>query len=262
LTAFSWGYWGWGNSVPQFVQAATAHESANGFQPPAFADVRLSRSVRAPGFNGRALERLVGPSRYRWLKGLGNARIATGESGVKIAEPADAHALLDYVKEHATEGRRVLFFCACPGDRRPPCHRMTVATLLLAAAHARHVDLTVVEWPGGEPERRELRLTNAQEKRARGKTIPLGARMPSDGLATLPWGSTVMVRRGDRVRGVLTGPAIFADGWRLPQLDVGRSDSSDKAALEEQVKKLRVTWGCAPRRWESLRLTGDHRLKR
>jgi hypothetical protein len=54
LTSFSWGYWGWGNSVPQFLQAAAAHEAARGFMPPAFADVRLRRSGRAPGFNGRA----------------------------------------------------------------------------------------------------------------------------------------------------------------------------------------------------------------
>src|SRR5262245_10852333 len=41
LTAFSWGYWGWGNSVPEFLEAAAALESARGFGPPAFADVRL-----------------------------------------------------------------------------------------------------------------------------------------------------------------------------------------------------------------------------
>src|SRR4029077_3274609 len=100
------------------------------------------------------------------------------------AEPAEANALLDFVKEQASDGRRVLFFCACPVERLRDCHRTRVATLLLSAARDRHVDLTVVEWPGGDPESRELRLTTTEEKRARGKTIPLGERMPSDGLAT------------------------------------------------------------------------------
>ena len=244
LTAYSWGYWGWGNSVPQFLQAATALESARGFDSPAFADVRLSRSVRAPGFNGKALENLVGSSRYRWFKGLGNDNIATGKSGVKIADPPEAHALLDFVKEQAVDGRRVLFFCACEVGH--PCHRRTVATLLLSAARVRRVDLTIIEWPGGDPDVRELRLKTDRERRASGKTIPLGQRMPTDGSATLPWGSTVMVRRGDEVQQVLTGPAIFKNEWRLPRLSV--PGASEKAKPAAQARKLRAMWRCGPRR--------------
>lgn len=60
---------------------AAAAEAARGFEPPAFADVRLRRSVRAPGFNGAAFEKTVAPERYRWLSGLGNACIETRESG-------------------------------------------------------------------------------------------------------------------------------------------------------------------------------------
>jgi hypothetical protein len=190
----------------------------------------------------------VGTASYRWFKGLGNAFIATGEPGVKIAEPTEAQALLEFIREQAADRRRVLFFCACPVERLRTCHRTAVATLLLNAASSRDVDLAVVEWPGGDPESRELRLTTEQEKRARGKTIPLGKELPTDGLATLPWGSTVTVRSGEQARPVLTGPAIFADEWRLPQLDISNAAATDTAALEARAKKLRAAWGCNPRR--------------
>src|SRR5712691_2713287 len=131
LTAFSWGYWGWGNSVPQFLEAAARAEASRGWDAPAFADVRLSRSGRAPGFRGGALGSLVGAGRYQWFAGLGNANTATHEAGVRIAEPADANLLLDFIVHQAASHRRVLFFCACPVGH---CHRHTVATLLLDVA--------------------------------------------------------------------------------------------------------------------------------
>ncbi len=71
ITVFTWGYWGWGNAVPEFLEAAASVEAARGFGPPAFADVRLRRSVRAPGFQGGALGTLVGADRYQWFAGPG-----------------------------------------------------------------------------------------------------------------------------------------------------------------------------------------------
>ena len=136
ITAFSWGYWGWGTAVPQFLKAASLAEAEHGFRPPAFADVRVNRSVRAPGFRDGALEALVGAERYRWFKGLGNANIGTASNRIRIAAPADAQLLLDYVLEQAAANRRVLFFCSCDVVRMK-CHRFVVATLLLQAARAR-----------------------------------------------------------------------------------------------------------------------------
>src|SRR2546423_1369468 len=84
LMAFTWGHSGWGNAVRKFLSVADGSEAARGFGPPVFADVRLRRAVRAPGFIGTAFERVVGSERYRWFKGLGNDCIATGEAGIRI----------------------------------------------------------------------------------------------------------------------------------------------------------------------------------
>ena len=54
------GILGLGNAVPQFLEVAAALEAARGFEEPVFADVRLRRNVRAPGFNGTAFQSVVG----------------------------------------------------------------------------------------------------------------------------------------------------------------------------------------------------------
>lgn len=108
LTIFSWGYWGWGSTTTQLVQAVDAAEEAGGFKPPIFVDVRLRRSVRAKGFTGKAFERVVGPTRYEWMPRLGNRNIATGESGTEIDDPTAAKELL------ARPGRRELQRSAPP----------------------------------------------------------------------------------------------------------------------------------------------------
>lgn len=77
-TLFTWGYWGWGSATEQLIKAVDAVEVARGFKPPMFVDVRLSRKVRAPGFDGNAFENAVGTSRYRWLDSLGNVAIRDG----------------------------------------------------------------------------------------------------------------------------------------------------------------------------------------
>jgi hypothetical protein len=245
LSAFSWGYWGWGNAVPHFLSAAAAAEAARDFKPPVFADVRLRRSVRAPGFDGSAFEKAVGQDRYRWFDGLGNARIATHERGVKIAKPDDANHLLDFILEQAAARRRVIFFCACPTNRLPPCHRHKVTRLLLKAARAGKVDLTVVEWPGGEPVCREVPLDPTQWKQAEGATIPLGTQLPKNGLATLPWGSTVLIRSGTAARAILTGPAFFLKGrWRLPKFEIADPDDRTGRSLERSAREFREACSC------------------
>src|SRR5450759_2985969 len=112
LTLFTWGYWGWGHATKQLIKAVDAVEAARGFKPPMFVDIRLSRSVRAPGFNGAAFENEVGSSRYRWLQSLGNVAIKEG-GALRIKDPAAAETLLDITEACARNDQRVLFFCAC-----------------------------------------------------------------------------------------------------------------------------------------------------
>src|SRR5687767_9572687 len=122
--AFSWGYWGWGSHTREFVRAVDAVERSRGMRPPVFADVRFSRSVRAVGFRDAAFEEVVGTGRYRWLRKLGNSRIGTGASGIRIADPSGAEDLLELVRETAKKRQRVIFFCSCKGPRG--CHREIV----------------------------------------------------------------------------------------------------------------------------------------
>src|ERR1700722_15415424 len=102
-TIFTWGYYGWGNATPSLVEAVDAVESSRGFEPPIFIDIRIRRTVRAQGFQGNHFETLLGPSRHRWMKGLGNKFIVnrTGPS-VQIADPKAADDLLDFALEAAT----------------------------------------------------------------------------------------------------------------------------------------------------------------
>ena len=178
LTLFTWGYWGWGTATDQLIQSVDAVETSRGYQPPMFVDIRLSRSVRAPGFNGRAFEKAVGASRYRWLDALGNLAVRDG-GPMRIKDPAAANTLVDIAEESGRTGQKILFFCSCefPGVEGQGCHRATVARLLLEAARTRQLAVQVVEWPGGEPRLDDFDLQiseSAFDKVARGATsIPL-----------------------------------------------------------------------------------------
>ncbi len=248
LTAFSWGYWGWGNTVERFLEAAAAFEESRGFEPPAFADVRLRRNVRAAGFNGAALEKLVGTDRYRWFQGLGNANIGTDDTSIRIARPAEVDSLLDYVLEQSSLRRRVLFFCACQVVQDERCHRSDVGALLIQAARARKIDLTIIEWPGGEPQRRDVWLSDDQWDHITPISVPLGTKLPPDGIAMLPWGTAVCARCGSKTKAFLTGPAVFEGQWKLKireQLDEADSESS---ALTEKAWSFRDRYRCSGRR--------------
>jgi hypothetical protein len=149
ITTFTWGYWGWGTHAADFVRAADFIEHRRGYRPPIFADIRFSRSVRAPGFSGGAFGKTVGTNRYRWMKSLGNANIGTGKRGARIADPAGIEELLKLIIDADKDLRRVIVICACP--RPCKCHRAIVARMLCRTGRRKRVPLTVVEWPGAEP---------------------------------------------------------------------------------------------------------------
>jgi hypothetical protein len=224
ITAFTWGYWGWGTHTKEFVRVADAIERKRSFRPPIFVDIRFSRKVRAPGFREGAFQSVLGCSRYRWLKKLGNARIGSGKAGIRILDPGGVEGLLQIVVDAARERRRVIFFCACEEVRR--CHRATVARLLLKAANRRRIRLSVVEWPGGEPKTISLRAS----QRAIRELVPAGVRIPLDGisnkdmpkLASLPWGSRVTLCSDKGSIAVISGPAKLGTYWYLP------SEQSDR----------------------------------
>jgi hypothetical protein len=78
IEAFMWGYWGWGGSTRELVEAFDAAEARRGYDPPVFVDVRIRREVRAAGFRGDAFEKLLGKGRHRWMNDLGNRAVIEG----------------------------------------------------------------------------------------------------------------------------------------------------------------------------------------
>jgi hypothetical protein len=249
-TLFSFGYWGWGNAVPQLVAAVDAVEAARGFRPPLFVDVRISRAVRAKGFDGDALARFVGASRYLWLDGLGNLAIRDG-GAMRLKDPSTADRLLDAALECARERCRLLFFCAC--EVPCTCHRALVAGCAIEAARRRRLAVEVVEWPGGDPVSLDVVLPRAAFNKVRrgARGIPLAEPVDLARVAAVPWGSLVAVRSDDDPAvptwRVLTGPARHGPrGWFLPVLDV--YDGEPPAAMRGRAHDAREAGGYAPLR--------------
>lgn len=263
ITAFSWGYWGWGNATPQLVEGVDAAKARLGFAPPLFVDVRFRRAVRAVGFSGNAFGELLGSGRYVHMSALGNKLIGESErSQMAIADPSAAFELLDHVSTAASEGRRVLFFCSCEharNDQGTECHRTEVARLLRAASVDRGVALTTVEWPGGDPQELAVQTTPVLLRSiARGRvTLPLGDGFDLAQVAGLPWGSTVQASNGDQTVAFVSGPAKFTGGsWCLPVLRAFANalpDSDDAARWGAELRERRML---APA-GDALQLAGD-----
>lgn len=250
ITIFTWGYYGWGNHTPQQVDAVDAVERSRGFEPPLFVDIRIRRTVRAKGFQGNAFEKLLGASRHRWMKSLGNKFIQshTGPT-IQIADPTAADELLDLAVEGASQKQRLLFFCSCQWPRcdgEIACHRTTVAGLVLERAKKRGVEVQVVEWPGGEPKEIDLDVTPhvfAAVRKGR-MTVPLGKQPNLAEIAGLPWCSIATLRSdGDKLHQVV-GPAIRQpDQWVLPVLYQFFDPATGLAEYEREAEKLRQEWG-------------------
>ena len=225
IRLLSFGYWGWGTSTPQLVQLFDALEGSRGFNPPILVDVRISRSVRAPGFNNRALEELVGADRYRHMPGLGNLAAIRKAKTMTIADPAQAGSLLDLAIHEQARRRRIVFFCACPFQKQEGdvyCHRYEVGSLLIKEARKRHQQIIVTEWPGTEPKALDLIVSPEVLKKLRNgmKSVPLPRGMRLEDIASITWGSVVncpgdvapFVTHVDRAK-------LTKEGWYLPVLD-------------------------------------------
>jgi hypothetical protein len=247
---FTFGYYGWGSCTLQLVQAVDAVEKSQGFEPPIFVDIRIRRTVRAKGFVGNAFEKLLGPSRHRWMKSLGNKFIQTRTGpDIQIAEPSAANDLLDLALESARYQQRLLFFCSCQWPRcdgEIACHRTTVARLVLEAAKRRGEPVEVVEWPGGDPRQIDLDVTPqvfAAVRKGR-MTVPVGKQPDLAEVAGLPWCSIAMLHSdGEKLHRVV-GPAIWqTDKWSLP---VFPPDADGLAGCEREASKLRRSLGLEP----------------
>lgn len=248
-TLFSFGYWGWGTSTAQLVQAFDALERSRGFNTPILVDVRISRSVRAPGFNNHALENLVGADRYIHMLQLGTRAVIedTGEA-VTIANPDAAKSLLDPAISAHSKSRRIVFFCACPYQMqagKPFCHRYEVGSLLLREARKRNQSIVVAEWPGTKPQALTLTLSSEVLKKLRRgmKSLPLPRDIPLDRLASITWGSIVHCSGdGEPFDARVDRAKWSVNGWYLPVLGV-LAENDGVASPSE-----RHAWGFLERR--------------
>jgi len=255
VTAFTWGYWGWGTHAEEFVRNVDAVERARGWRPPLFVDIRIRRTVRAPNFRQNTFEKIVGQRRYAWMKTLGNKSIVTKNRRMEIADQKAASDLLEHVLRAHDQKRRVLFFCACeyPGTvHSPSCHRAAVAGLLLKAAHCKGVRLTVAEWPGGEPRTDALRTSSQELKKVlRGATrvaLPNLSLKDKRKYTALPWCSRVKLFSDESSLAIVSGPAKIGREWYLPILGPGISKETDTlASLQKAAVHLRRSRGYSPR---------------
>jgi hypothetical protein len=222
-TVFSWGYEGWGNATRELLRAFTAVEQSRGFEPPVFVDVRARRQVRAVGFREDAFERLAGRARHRWMPGLGNAAVKTGQGPMRLVAPADIYELLGLVQAQQRQARRVLFFCSCgsPFDAST-CHRQFVRRALLSAARSSKVQLAVQEWPGGTLSTSVLAELPVQERTWKSllggaQALWLGPRQPDVKYLAWPTGGVLRLRSDAGTRLVSLAAARFQAGeWRMP----------------------------------------------
>ena len=242
--AFSWGYRGWGPYTRELVDAVDLVEASRGFAPPVFVDVRIRRSVRAPGFRDGAFEALLGAARYRWMPDLGNRAILE-DVEMQLRDPAAASALLELILDSAKAGRRVIFFCSCASPlKRHECHRGLVATTLLDAAKAARTPLAVQEWPGGAPVIADVSVTADELRKLRHTTkLAVPAALPHAVALALPHFSILRCRAGDDSLCVVSGPAVFGRrGWQLPV----HSTSADERALRDELDDDLETYVLAP----------------
>ncbi len=247
LTIFHFGYWGWGNHTEMMVETFDAIEKQRGYGPPVFVDIRISRQVRAQGFNGNAFGELLG-DRYRWMRELGNPNAAGGDVDRRVDRPEAAKDLLDLAIKLQPTRRRVVFFCSC--ETPAVCHRSDVRKLVVQEATRRKMDAVVVEWPGGVTNVDHLVLDGGAWKTAckTQNIVPLGDVLPPMNVLTLPWASVVKLVCGEEHAWIITGPARFSSGrWALPimQLFTESDGDAEKMAREQASRNLKECWGPA-----------------
>jgi hypothetical protein len=245
ISIFQWGYEGWGNSIKQLVRSMDAVEEDRGFEAPIFVDVRFSRSVRAIGFRDHAFEELLGHARYRWMRSLGNAAIASGSGKIKIHCPDAAHQLLDLALDAAQADRRIIFFCSCPSPHGAAwCHRTEVARLVVRAARNRDVRVTVQEWPGGAARRKRvsirIRAVDMLKVLRGAAGVPLTPKQAKGAIEGMPHGSVVELVAPTGSQIVSVSPPIYRAGkWTLPLFVRPAKDGAKASRLRKEAARER-----------------------
>lgn len=247
VLAYTFGYWGWGRQTKRLIELADDWEHSQGRKPPLWVDIRWSRSVRALGFRDDAFERTAGPDRYLWLRGLGNSAVTEGGM-MKIADRKQAEVLLDAILEANDRGRRVIFFCACELVRvegRCNCHRDRVASLLLAAARRRRRRLTIIEWPGGEPQHLQFEVADKRIRSWKTFVLPRAV-LPRSAPLLVPQGTALYLHGKESDVTLFLQTPTYSGGWRHRILRYYQQPMTPKQVEREQ-RSIQRWYGLRPR---------------
>ena len=179
------------------------------------------------------------------MKDLGNAGYKEGV--IRIARPEAVNELLDLALDADTQGRRLIFFCACLSPwHAHVCHRRTVGKLVVARARKRGIAVEVAEWPGGIPGTQPVSIYEAGSEdieflanveRGGQVALPLGARMTKDTVAraSLPAGTLSKVTDGKRsilVAEMRTHFDTTTGSWQQTQIPLPKATTLKNARSE------------------------------
>jgi hypothetical protein len=248
LVLFSWGYWGWGSCSSKFVESVDLVERARGFQPPIFIDARFRRDGRAPEFQGAAFEKVVGAERYRWMIGLGNEGVGTGNRQLHDLEAITQ--LLALADKYALQERRVIFYCACALLKS--CHRQDISTELELLAKKQKRKISVVEWPGTDVPEMPIRWKVSQkvlaavERGQKNFELPEGVTLTE--AASVAWYTPLTLTAGDDQLPVLIGPAKYLkERWWVQVLKTFDEREVSTRELRRAVVQGRAAGQCGYR---------------
>ena len=87
LTAFSWGYWGWGTHTPELIRTVDSDRAQSRQAAPDLCGYPILPSRKGWDFLRQCFRERDGLDRYWWIKGLGNRSIETHRLRLEIAHP-------------------------------------------------------------------------------------------------------------------------------------------------------------------------------
>jgi hypothetical protein len=99
--------------------------------------------------------------------------------------------------------------------------------LLLAEAKRIGRPIRIVEWPGGAPIRRILRVEQSIYQEASTLvSVPLWQSRIQPEVLNLAWRSILDIRSENKRFPIISGPAEYRNGWRLPIWERGEPGMS------------------------------------
>jgi hypothetical protein len=156
---YTFGYSGWGPNVKKMKSIFNKHNQAIRGRNLRWIDVRYNRSVRAPGFNGSKIEKMLGSDNYLWIKNLGN-KYASNNKNIKLLNPIKGYdELYKAVKDAEQNNLDLMIFCHCPYfhidiyeiNKNLYCHRKLIVdnapTKLIKYFPSKRGQEDFHEWP-------------------------------------------------------------------------------------------------------------------